>query len=539
MRGRRTITRACLSAPEPELVIRWTRFSPSQASLRRQFFHLLSRSTCGLQPSSSLPMSQTVHPPVAVDERLFEELLKAAFEGNLSDTESEAGFQEEEPVSNEWGSESEFEEEESTYKSEPVLDGGKHIPRGAPSAEQRRASCQWRILRSFAAACGDFFLKQEGNHPQMQEIRMRTESPPANLATHGHTVRPKLRAKIISPQNVIPTNLDASRLPVLPGSYHAKPRVISPLDSELPELTLEALDAEPGWIGQTPPPILDCPNRVVGVLAGRPNNDTFLPACDRLYEAMSREASQVVFNEKDTDHPRDRFPATIRYHPGQGSKRPVMRSLHRYKEMIDRLVANEEFQNLADWHICELRFFKTAISAPELECIRALVGHRVYDRKLKLLTPASAYPAAAFNFGPDAHTGRHRDPKNRAYSWCVIQSLGKYNPATGSHLVLDDLCLVIEFPPGSVILIPLATFLHANVSICPGEAQAPISQFCPRSLLRFVDSGFIRQKSIKKKSRKFQREMEEIRHAQLQKGMSMYKPISELVGDCTAGAVSS
>lgn len=36
---------------------------------------------------------------------------------------------------------------------------------------------------------------------------------------------------------------------------------------------------------------------------------------------------------------------------------------------------------------------------------------------------------------------------------CAITTLSDYDPKAGGHLVLWDLKLVIEFPPGSTILI--------------------------------------------------------------------------------------
>lgn len=49
---------------------------------------------------------------------------------------------------------------------------------------------------------------------------------------------------------------------------------------------------------------------------------------------------------------------------------------------------------------------------------------------------------------------------------------------------------MLEFPPGSLVLIPSATITHSNTPIQPGESRTSFTQFCPGGLLRYVDNGF-------------------------------------------------
>ena len=49
---------------------------------------------------------------------------------------------------------------------------------------------------------------------------------------------------------------------------------------------------------------------------------------------------------------------------------------------------------------------------------------------------------------------------------------------------------MIEFPPGSTILIPSATLRHSNVAIQPGEKRFSITQYTAGGLFRWVDHGF-------------------------------------------------
>lgn len=56
--------------------------------------------------------------------------------------------------------------------------------------------------------------------------------------------------------------------------------------------------------------------------------------------------------------------------------------------------------------------------------------------------------------------------------------------------MLWDLKLVIEFPPGSTILIPSATLRHSNIGIREGERRYSVTQYAAGGLFRWVDQGF-------------------------------------------------
>jgi hypothetical protein len=102
----------------------------------------------------------------------------------------------------------------------------------------------------------------------------------------------------------------------------------------------------------------------------------------------------------------------------------------------------------------------------------------------------SAFPAATFNFGPQTVLRNHRDTGNAPGTWCSITALGNYDSTKGGHLILFDLGLVIEFPPGSTILIPLGSLHHGNTPVQEGEDRYSLVQYCPGGLLRHVAYGF-------------------------------------------------
>ncbi|KAI0043519.1 hypothetical protein FA95DRAFT_1465992, partial [Auriscalpium vulgare] len=103
--------------------------------------------------------------------------------------------------------------------------------------------------------------------------------------------------------------------------------------------------------------------------------------------------------------------------------------------------------------------------------------------------------------GPRAVTVPHRDAKNVPYGWCAVTALGDFDYERGGHLVLWDLQLVIEFPPGASILIPSALITHSNVAIQPGETRQSITQFCAGSLIRWHAYGFRTERAMRRQDR--------------------------------------
>ncbi|KAH9042329.1 hypothetical protein EDB84DRAFT_1232732, partial [Lactarius hengduanensis] len=79
----------------------------------------------------------------------------------------------------------------------------------------------------------------------------------------------------------------------------------------------------------------------------------------------------------------------------------------------------------------------------------------------------------SFNIGNQSTSFPHTNENNLAQSWCSITPLGTFNPKEGGHIVLWDLKMVVEFPPGlapgSTVLIPSALITHSNTPIRPGE----------------------------------------------------------------------
>ncbi|KAI0038134.1 hypothetical protein FA95DRAFT_1585507 [Auriscalpium vulgare] len=96
------------------------------------------------------------------------------------------------------------------------------------------------------------------------------------------------------------------------------------------------------------------------------------------------------------------------------------------------------------------------------------------DPSLRKPFTNSVFPVATFNFRPVATTVPHCDSRNVPYG-CSCCGTSKY---------------LIEFPPGSTILIPSSVLTHSNTRIQPGETRRSFTQHCSGSLVRWWMYGF-------------------------------------------------
>jgi hypothetical protein len=141
----------------------------------------------------------------------------------------------------------------------------------------------------------------------------------------------------------------------------------------------------------------------------------------------------------------------------------------------------------------------------------------------------SIFACAMFNFGPTACTFDHTDPGNLLFGWCAITALGSFDHRLGGHLVLWDLRLVIEFPPGSIILIPSATLRHSNVAIRPGETRYSFTQYTAGGLFQWVNHSFQPATFYMARLKGEQKVVEELRSAnRWTMGVNLFSKVASL-----------
>ncbi|PBK66190.1 hypothetical protein ARMSODRAFT_989542 [Armillaria solidipes] len=160
----------------------------------------------------------------------------------------------------------------------------------------------------------------------------------------------------------------------------------------------------------------------------------------------------------------------------------------------------------------------------------------VHDTMLVINWTQSIFATVTFNFGPRMLCFCHTDSSNLPFSWCTITALRRFNHWQGGHLILWDLKLVIDFPPGSTILIPSAILWHSNTNIGRREQRYSFTQYTSGGLFWWVDHNF-------QTSKEYWGSLKQDQHAAAQRmqqgrwefGLSMFSMLEDL--RCCASGV--
>ncbi|TRM57178.1 hypothetical protein BD626DRAFT_412510, partial [Schizophyllum amplum] len=167
---------------------------------------------------------------------------------------------------------------------------------------------------------------------------------------------------------------------------------------------------------------------------------------------------------------------------------------------------------------------------------RLIKFYRKYGRGVQAKHPYlrknfrhSAWAAITINYGPRTITLPHRDFSNVPWGWCPITALGRFNPRRGGHLILWELRLVIEFPPGSTIIVPSSVLTHSNVAIGRHERRFSITQYTAGGLIQWLDQG-CRKKDVfwASLSRKERCREEARAKTRYREGLALYSTLDEL-----------
>ena len=171
---------------------------------------------------------------------------------------------------------------------------------------------------------------------------------------------------------------------------------------------------------------------------------------------------------------------------------------------LTKLISNESVQKAAGFTLSKPHSFisittpiKNKLGAfatwmPKLhgyyvDHLDALLQH---NYKLQRNFHNSVWSSMTINFSPRTCYKQHTDFNNLPFRICSIYGAGRYKSKEGGHLVLWEAGLVIEFPPGSTILIPSTILTHSNVSVPKGSTRYSVTQYTARGLFRWVDHGF-------------------------------------------------
>lgn len=283
------------------------------------------------------------------------------------------------------------------------------------------------------------------------------------------------------------------------------------------------------WDGRSSVAVLDSEGRIVAVLVGRPAED---PSWERTHrdaaEELERGRNALKLTLKQKRHRRGHFPALATgISHGGGQVRPGnLRNDADNEAVLSSLTRSAPFIRLAGFASAAF-----ATWAPKLyeyysdHLKRLLAQDKATHRPFK----NSVWAAATFNFGPVTTCFKHKDTANLPFGWCGITSLGTFDPKHGGHLVLWEARRVIEFPPGSTVLIPSAAIAHSNVPIRKGERRYSFTQYTSGGIFRWVDHGFKTEKRHRNSLSKAQRAAQAAELlCQLEMGLGLFSTIEQL-----------
>ncbi|KAI0038924.1 hypothetical protein FA95DRAFT_1504882 [Auriscalpium vulgare] len=244
---------------------------------------------------------------------------------------------------------------------------------------------------------------------------------------------------------------------------------------------------------------VDRKGRALVQMAGRPASDASWPGeAQGLSELFSDVGDKCDFTAEQLRHTRGQYPimrAGFSYGGGPAAPYNVASETSTQGKQRQTLLRHLGLQRFAGFQSSAL-----SLHRPQLffHIDDVVAGVQSQDPSLTKAFQASVFPTATFNFGPQALTKPHRDFRNIPYGWCAITALGNFDHTKGGHLVLWELKLIIEFPPGSTILIPSALITHSNTPIQDGEMRQSFTQYCAGDLVHWQAYGYRTEKRLRR-----------------------------------------
>ncbi|KAJ6600048.1 hypothetical protein DFH09DRAFT_1070720 [Mycena vulgaris] len=283
------------------------------------------------------------------------------------------------------------------------------------------------------------------------------------------------------------------------------------------------------YLGPQGRPIVDQRGKVCAVFGGRPPEDDFMETVhDPAVEAMETARAQCSLADERLLHRRGNWaPLTKGASFGGGQTEPG--------ELLNGVINTAVLCCLVS-NLAFIRFagFATGVFAawaPDLFDFYVDYMRLFYSHYPQLRRPFlnGIWSAVTFNLGPQMCARGHRDFANLAYGWCAITALGNFDYTKGGHLILWDCKLIIEFPPGTTILIPSAAIFHSNIPVAEGEHRYSFTQYTAGGLFRWVEHGFkTEEEYLEGLSKRERREERELGKERASEGVGLFSTIAEL-----------
>ncbi|KAL0575270.1 hypothetical protein V5O48_006706 [Marasmius crinis-equi] len=256
------------------------------------------------------------------------------------------------------------------------------------------------------------------------------------------------------------------------------------------------------WDGITPVPIIDETGIVVSSLVGRPTGGEFNEDMVLLYRLMVYAWRKAALGNLLNNKKRGGFPAITKgVTMGMGSKKPVLVNSNKQHPGVDpilqELLDHPALKRLSSFHNSSFKLWGPDLHDEYRSTVETMYSHPGTSH-LPRLFEDSVFTACAFNFGGRVRTYKHRDHLNWAFGWCAITALGTFDPKKSARLILWEFKLVIDFPPGSTVLIPSAVITHSNTPIAEGDGErTSFTQYSAGAIFRWAENGCMTEGELK------------------------------------------
>lgn len=141
--------------------------------------------------------------------------------------------------------------------------------------------------------------------------------------------------------------------------------------------------------------------------------------------------------------------------------------------------------------------------------------------------PGSVFCAATWNFGPMTVCKMHIDHLNFIIGGCVVTALGEFDYRNGGQIILEQLKLILEFPPGASIILPSACIRHGNLPVGKGEKRSSFTQYTAGGLFRWVRYGFKTAEEFERTDPKGKEQADSERKLRWVEGCKLYSTIDD------------
>jgi len=282
---------------------------------------------------------------------------------------------------------------------------------------------------------------------------------------------------------------------------------------------------------ETPHPIIDQCDRIIGTLVGQPHDPSWSDVEKDASKSHPRCQRECFIQSKAVRHRRGNFAGLITGVSFGGSQKVSAEYCHQWKTTNESQAQETSKTALSippsshhsslillfnAWlDLLHVSYFMVILSVSNpfiFQRLSAYFAPRLFHYYRKelgtLFTSNSSLHITSLGVLACHHLQlwpiyNHLPPyrSGQPVFWVVLHyCLSPFDPHRGGHLILWDLGLVIDFPPGSTILIPSALVRHSNTVIQPGEECYSLTHYAAGGLFCYVSNGLCSDKTFMKEA---------------------------------------